>query len=170
MYRSGDLGRLCVNGELEYIGRADEQIKIRGFRVELGDVSARLSAHPALAQTVVHARNDDGAGVQLVAYFSMLDSTQTSPSPQELRAYLRNYLPGYMFPVAYVRIDDFTLTINGKIDRAVLPPPGPANFSTQAYEAPQGDTEKWLAQVWSGLLCIDPVSYTHLTLPTIYSV
>ncbi|KVP94096.1 hypothetical protein WJ96_13140 [Burkholderia ubonensis] len=151
MYRSGDLGRLRANGELEFVGRADEQVKIRGFRVEPGEVATRLAAHPAVGQAVVRARADEEGGVRLVAYFTVHRSFM-APAPETLRAYLGDRLPDYMIPAAYVCVDAFALTLNGKTDYAALPPPAPTDYPVREYELPQDDTETWLAQAWASLL------------------
>ncbi|PPS32334.1 hypothetical protein BVY10_07940 [Pseudomonas amygdali pv. morsprunorum] len=158
MYRSGDLGRLRADGELEFAGRADEQVKIRGFRIELGDIASRLAMHPSIAQSHVIARTEEKGGVRLVAYCRARHSDQLPVSPVALREYLTGYLPGYMVPVAYVQIENFSLTVNGKVDVAKLPPVHSDDYARRLYEPAQGTTEVWLAHTWSELLGVAEVS------------
>ncbi|KPA90317.1 amino acid adenylation enzyme/thioester reductase family protein [Pseudomonas asplenii] len=158
MYRSGDLGRLLDNGELEYAGRADEQVNVRGFRVELGEVSARLAMHPAVGQAHVVALASASGGIRLVAYYRLGQPDEVPPSPIAFREYLSGILPAYMVPVAYVQIAQFPLTVNGKVDVKVLPMPASEDFSRRLYEPAINDTESWLVATWSQLLAVDDIS------------
>ncbi|MER7057943.1 amino acid adenylation domain-containing protein, partial [Streptomyces sp. NPDC000351] len=118
MYRTGDVVRRRTDGELEYVGRSDDQVKVRGFRVELGEVEAALAEHPGVARAAVLARDD-----RLIGYVSARPDGAVRPA--ELAAYLRDRLPDYLVPSAFVLLDVLPLTPNGKLDRAALPVPEP---------------------------------------------
>jgi nonribosomal peptide synthetase DhbF len=122
LYRTGDLARRAGSAGLEYAGRADQQVKLRGFRVELDEVQARIAAHPAVAQCLAMVREDRPGDKRLVAYI-VSDQGSPSPSAAELRAYVAEALPGYMVPSAFVAVQSLPLTPNGKFDRRALPPP-----------------------------------------------
>jgi amino acid adenylation domain-containing protein len=134
-------------GVLEYLGRTDFQVKVRGFRVELGEIEARLAAHPGVREAVVLAPDDAAGGKRLVAYFvgEALES-------EALRAHLSEQLPEYMVPAAFVRLNAFPVTPNGKLDRRALPAPDADAFAAGDHEAPLGETEITLAEIWSELL------------------
>ena len=152
LYRSGDLGRFTADGSIEYLGRNDHQVKIRGFRIELGEIEARLNRHPAVREALVVARTDSPGDPQLVAY--LLAAQAQAPSQLEalLRADLTKALPHYMIPAAFVVLDAFPLTPNGKLDRKALPAPGIDAWALPAYEAPREGIESMLAAVWCELL------------------
>ncbi|HEU4557299.1 MAG TPA: non-ribosomal peptide synthase/polyketide synthase, partial [Longimicrobium sp.] len=152
MYRTGDLSRWLADGTLEYLGRTDFQVKVRGFRVELGEIEARLATHPGVREAVVLALDDGAGGKRLVAYFvgEVLES-------EALRAHLSTQLPEYMVPAAFVRLDAFPVTPNGKLDRGALPAPDADAFAARNYEAPVGETEQALAAIWSELLGVGRV-------------
>ncbi|KER04351.1 photoditritide non-ribosomal peptide synthetase [Photorhabdus temperata] len=154
MYRSGDLARYLPDGDLEFIGRNDQQVKIRGFRVELGEIETRLVEHPAVQEAAVLAL-DDGQSKRLVAYVA---AQVQEGLAARLREYLRAILPDYMIPVAFVRLETFPQTPNGKLDRRALPAPGEDDFVRQIYEAPQGEAEIALAALWRELLGIEQIS------------
>ncbi|KFJ08791.1 D-alanine--poly(phosphoribitol) ligase, subunit 1 [Delftia acidovorans] len=150
LYRTGDLVRWSAQGELEYLGRADQQVKIRGFRIELGEVQSQLLAQPEVREAVVLAREGAG-GARLVAYVSL-----NSPAEDGwLKDRLGQVLPDYMVPSAIVVLDALPLTANGKVDRKALPEPEMA--SAQEYEAPQGELEETLAQIWAEVLGVECV-------------
>ncbi|MEE4149196.1 syringopeptin non-ribosomal peptide synthetase SypC, partial [Pseudomonas viridiflava] len=157
MYRTGDLGRYLPDGNIEYLGRNDDQVKIRGFRIELGEIDARLAKHPAVHEAVVTAREDVPGDKRLVAYYT-LSAGQASVDIDSLRAWLQEQLPAHMIPVAYVRLDAMPLTPNGKLDRKALPAPDADALIRRGYEAPQGETETLLAQIWSDLLSVERIS------------
>ncbi|MEV4435505.1 amino acid adenylation domain-containing protein [Streptomyces sp. NPDC049585] len=150
MYRTGDLARWLPNGEIEYVGRADEQVKIRGFRVELGEIEAVLQQHPAVAQTVVVARDAAGGGKQLVAYAVPAAGPGTGTLAAELRAHAAQRLPDYMVPVAVVLLDELPLTPNGKLDRAGLP--APELTGQAAGRAPRTELEETLCGLFTETL------------------
>ncbi|HEX9936446.1 MAG TPA: amino acid adenylation domain-containing protein [Longimicrobium sp.] len=147
MYRTGDLCRFLSGGTLQYLGRTDFQVKVRGFRVEPGEIEARLAAHPGVREAVVLALDDGSGGKRLVAYFvgEALES-------EALRAHLSADLPEYMVPAAFVRLETLPLNPNGKLDRRALPAPDADAFAARAYEAPVGEVEEALAGIWAELL------------------
>ncbi|MPQ71606.1 MULTISPECIES: syringopeptin non-ribosomal peptide synthetase SypA [unclassified Pseudomonas] len=156
MYRTGDLGRYLPDGNIEYLGRNDDQVKIRGFRIELGEIEARLAKHPAVQEAVVMAREDIPGDKRLVAYYTV-QSMDNEPAIDSLRGWLLGQLPAYMVPVAYVRLDALPLTPNGKLDRKALPAPDGGALISRGYEAPQGETETLIAEIWQTLLGIAQV-------------
>ena len=157
MYRTGDLGRWLADGNIEFLGRNDFQVKIRGFRIELGEIEARLADHAAVREAIVVAREDILGDKRLVAYYTVADTASERVDAEELRSYLTATLPEYMVPAAYVRLTAMPLTPNGKLDRGALPAPDEDAYATVGYEAPQGETEKSLAQIWADLLRLDRV-------------
>ena len=150
MYRSGDLARYQPNGELEVKGRADQQVKIRGFRVEPGEIEARLAEHPAVREAAVLAREDVPGEKRLVAYVSAQPDAVFDSLV--LREHLAWQLPDYMLPAAFVRLDTLPLTPNGKLDRKALPAPAGDDLVHRPYDAPQGEIEQLLVDIWSDLL------------------
>ncbi|MCA1672184.1 MAG: amino acid adenylation domain-containing protein, partial [Actinobacteria bacterium] len=120
MYRTGDLVRWSPEGTLQYLGRADDQVKIRGFRIEPGEIETALLRHPHLAQAAVLARHE-GGHPRLVAY--VVPAASTAPSGSELRSWLKENLPDYMMPSAFITLDELPLTPSGKVDRRALPAP-----------------------------------------------
>ncbi|ERT10192.1 non-ribosomal peptide synthetase, partial [Photorhabdus temperata] len=154
MYRTGDLARYLPDGDLEFLGRNDQQVKIRGFRVELGEIETRLLEYPAVQEAAVLAR-EDGQDKRLVAY---VVAEANDGLVACLREHLSAILPDYMIPAAFVRLDSFPQTPNGKLDRRALPVPGEEAFARQIYEAPQGETEIALAAIWCEVLGIEQIS------------
>ncbi|NJR56670.1 MAG: amino acid adenylation domain-containing protein, partial [Acaryochloris sp. CRU_2_0] len=155
LYRTGDLVRYLPDGNLEYIGRIDNQVKIRGFRIELGEVEAALSQHPAVQQGVVMVR-EDGDFKRLVAYL-VCDPTADLPAIADLRAVLKERLPEYMVPSAFVFLEAFPLTPNGKVDYRVLPVPDITVQVSVGYVAPRTATETLLAQLWTEVLGVEQI-------------
>ncbi len=156
MYRTGDIGRWQQDGTIEYLGRNDHQIKIRGFRIEPGEIEAQLAGYPRIRQAVVIAREDDLDRKRLVAYVVPKDISD-APDPETLSKYLRRMLPEHMIPAAFVVLDRFPLTPNGKLDRRALPIPEINPNSAREYEPPRGAFESSLAQIWQDLLLVDRV-------------
>ncbi|MBC3502493.1 non-ribosomal peptide synthase/polyketide synthase [Pseudomonas sp. SWRI59] len=154
MYRSGDLACWQADGTLRYLGRADQQIKLRGFRVELGEIEARLGACAGIRETAVVVREDVPGDKRLVAYFT---ASEPAPGIAELHQQLQGQLPDYMLPAAYVCLGGLPLTANGKLDRRALPQPGSDAVLNRAFEAPQGEVETTLAAIWAELLKVAQV-------------
>ncbi|WP_051466578.1 non-ribosomal peptide synthetase [Actinomadura oligospora] len=153
LYRTGDRARRRPDGAVEYLGRADHQIKIRGFRVEPGEVEAALAAHPAIGSAVVTGR--DG---RLVAYLVPGDTGAAMPGTAELRAFLARSLPGHLVPAVFVELAGLPLTPNGKLDRAALPAPGLDHPRLAAAPtAPRTPAERVLADIWADLLGLSEV-------------
>ncbi len=153
MYRTGDRVRWLADGTLEYLGRTDFQVKLRGFRIELGEIEAVLAAYPGVRQALVLVREDVPGNPRLVAYFTHLGS---APDTASLRTALKQRLPEYMVPTAFVPLDAFPLTPNGKVDRGALPAPDGAS-SGATYEAPATPTEEQLAAIWAEVLRVEKV-------------
>ncbi|WP_369929407.1 non-ribosomal peptide synthase/polyketide synthase [Xanthomonas sp. NCPPB 2632] len=143
MYRTGDLGRWRADGRMAYLGRDDAQVKLRGYRIETGEIEARLREHPAVDEAVVAVRGDDP---QLVAYLR-----GEAADTVAWRDYLAARLPGYMIPQRFVAVASFALTPTGKIDRHRLPDPAGA-AADRPHEAPVGEIETLMATLWQGLL------------------
>ncbi|AIV74690.1 amino acid adenylation domain protein [Burkholderia pseudomallei] len=168
LYKTGDLARWRTDGSLEYLGRNDFQVKIRGFRIELGEIEAQLAKVAGVREAVVLAReaapdtkrhaasNENSASnsgeKRLVAYYTG-DADATA-----LRAQAAQHLPSYMVPSAYVRLDAWPLTPNGKLDRHALPAPADDAYARAEYEAPQGAKEEALAAIWKDLLPVERIS------------
>jgi acyl carrier protein len=155
LYRTGDLVRCRSDGNLEYLGRLDTQVKVRGFRIEALEVEAMLQRHASIDQAVVVAREDPVIGTCLVAYLIACDGR---PSARELRQFLQDRLPAYMIPAAYVFVDTFPLSGSGKIDRDALPPPEESDRGTaRRLVAPRSPLEKRLAGLWADVLGVGEV-------------
>ena len=149
IYRSGDLGKLLPAGEMVYMGRSDDQVQIRGFRVEPGEVQSQLLTHPSIARAEVIAKTMHHGAVELVAYVVASGNLDVT----ELRTHVASALPHYMVPSAFVFIDEFPLTPNGKIDRRALPEPNQMRPELgAAFVAPRTPTEEILASIWAGVL------------------
>ena len=155
MYRTGDLGRWRDDGTIEYLGRNDGQIKLRGFRLELGEIEARLVQQAGVRQAAVIVREDTPGDRRLVAY--VVAAAGEPCDPAQLRAALAQTLPEYMLPAAFVAIDALPLTPNGKLDRGALPAPEGQGLAQRAYVAPEGEIEVLIAQIWSALLGVERV-------------
>nr|P0DUV4.1 RecName: Full=Malpibaldin synthetase; AltName: Full=Nonribosomal peptide synthetase mpbA; Short=NRPS mpbA [Mortierella alpina]QOW41314.1 malpibaldin synthetase [Mortierella alpina] len=153
MYRTGDLVKYLPDGNLVFMGRNDEQVKIRGFRIELGEIETRLVEHELVTEAVVVALGNEG-DKRLVAYVVAESAKQLAST---LREHISTSLPEYMVPAAFVRLDALPFTANGKLDRRHLPAPDASAFVAQDYEAPRGDIEISLAEMWTDLLKIDQV-------------
>ncbi|WP_395338240.1 amino acid adenylation domain-containing protein [Ningiella sp. W23] len=151
LYRTGDLVRWQADGQLYYLGRNDFQVKLRGFRIELGDIENALLKQEGVKEALVLAQ-ESPAGKHLVAYYRAKERFNSDV----LRQRLSQQLPDYMLPQYLINVAQFPLTANGKIDRSALP--APQLQETQAYEAPQGQTEQALADIWKELLGIERVS------------
>jgi amino acid adenylation domain-containing protein len=154
LYRTGDLARVRHDGCLEFLGRADTQVKLRGFRVELGEVESALLDHPRVRQAALMVREDQPGDRRLVAY--VVAEGLPAPAPGELRAFLKQRLPAYMLPAAFVPLASLPLTPSGKLDRRALPAPEERQAAAE-WVAPRGPAEEALAAIWSGLLKVERV-------------
>ncbi len=157
MYRTGDLVRYLKDGNLEYLGRMDHQIKLRGFRIEPGEIEAALSRHPAVQQCVVAAREDTPGDTRLVAYLVARDE---APKREDLRAHLKAKLPDYMVPSHFVLLDKLPLTPNGKIDRKALPVPEKETADGSGSAPPRTATEEMVAGIWQDVLGLERIGAT----------
>jgi hypothetical protein len=157
LYRTGDLARYLANGEIAYLGRIDEQIKILGHRIEPNEIVAVLDRHPAIEASRVIAHGDVCSEKRLVAY--VVVSPETQPSAADLRSFLEKELPQYMVPAVFVQLESFPLTQNGKVDRAALPAPDSENtLRDEEFTAPRTPVELRLATMLSALLGLKQVS------------
>ena len=154
LYRTGDRVRWTEEGDLEFLGRVDEQVKLRGYRIEPGEVEAALLRHPAVREAAVAARRDrDGPG-RLVAY---VVAEGDAPGTGELRAFLGRSLPEYMLPAAFVALDRLPLTPNGKVDRQALPAPEGRPELEAEYQAPRTGAEEVVCGIWAEVLGVERV-------------
>lgn len=151
LYKTGDSARRLANGDVEYLGRIDQQVKIRGFRIELGEIEATLSECPAVREAVVIAKGSGTGDKRLVAY--VVVERNNPPSFAELRGLLKQNLPDYMLPAAFVAVDALPLTPNGKIDRRALPEPDEDRPGVASlFVPPQNEVEKTLVEIWCDVL------------------
>jgi acyl carrier protein len=151
MYRTGDLGRWLPDGQIEYIGRKDHQVKIRGHRIELGEVEAALRTHELVETVAVIAQQVENDQV-LIAYVVSPEELNVT----DLRDHLALKLPNYMLPGFFVQLAELPLTANGKLDRKALPNPTGIGLGTDAAcVPPENETQKRLVEIWSELLTID---------------
>ena len=158
MYRSGDLGRWRHDGQLEHLGRLDAQLKLRGFRIEPGEIEHRLASHPGVASALVVVREDRKDDARLVAY---VVPRAEMPPAAELREHLRQSLPEHMLPQHYVALSALPLLPNGKTDRAGLPQPSnEARFGTGLQDPPRSPAEIGIAAIWQRLLSVSQISVT----------
>jgi amino acid adenylation domain-containing protein len=156
LYRTGDRGRRLANGDIEFLGRIDNQVKIRGFRIEVGEIEAVLVEHESVREAVVVAREEASKEKRLVAY--VVASEGATPSLTELRAHLKDRLPEYMVPAAFVVLPSFPLSAHGKVNRAALPAPESGRLGVErAYSAPTGPIEEAMAEIWQSLLSVERV-------------
>jgi acyl carrier protein len=161
LYYTGDRGRYRTDGALEYLGRLDHQVKIRGVRIEPGEVEAMMSQYPAIRESAVVARDDvaseeSSGSKRLIAY--IVPNKDRAPSVSELRNFLKDRLPEYMLPSAFVTLEVLPLTPSGKVDRRALPAPDLSGFGAEnAYEAPRTPLEKALVRIWEEVLGLEGV-------------
>ncbi|HEV2149750.1 MAG TPA: amino acid adenylation domain-containing protein, partial [Longimicrobiaceae bacterium] len=153
LYRTGDRVLRRADGALEFVGRSDHQVKVRGYRIEPGEVEARLLEHPEVHEAVVVAREDEPGDKRLVAYYVAPEAIRA----ESLRAHLLERVPEYMAPAAYVCLEEMPLTPNGKLDRRALPAPEGEAYARRGYEAPQGEVEEAVAEIWAEVLRLERV-------------
>ncbi|HEY4903815.1 MAG TPA: amino acid adenylation domain-containing protein [Candidatus Sulfotelmatobacter sp.] len=154
LYKTGDLARYLEDGQIEFVGRRDFQVKIRGFRVELGEIEAALAKHPAVRECIVAAR-EEGNIKRLAAY--VVPAAGATVDAGALRKFLKKQLPEYMVPPDFVRLEEFPLTPNGKVDRKALPAPQPGVVSESGHVAPTNFVEVQLVAMWEEILGKKPV-------------
>jgi amino acid adenylation domain-containing protein len=152
LYRTGDLARWLPDDRIEFLGRIDRQLKLRGHRIEPGEIETAILKHPGFHQAAVAMRQDDGAGPHLVAYVA----GSQPPSDAELRQFVGQSLPDYMIPVRFVFMNQLPLTTSGKVDYGSLPAPERSRGSTETV-APRSQLEREIAQVWQQLLRLDRI-------------
>jgi amino acid adenylation domain-containing protein len=156
MYRTLDRGRWREDGRLDYLGRADAQVKVRGYRIELEEVEQALAAHPAVAEAAAVARGEAGAGSRLVAF--LVSAGGERPSGAELRAWMRERVPEYMLPAAFAWMDALPRTASGKLDRRALPEhEGEGAAPESVYVPPRNEVEARLAEIWAAVLDVERV-------------
>lgn len=149
LYRTGDLAKYAANGTIQFVGRIDQQVKLRGFRIELEEIQARLMQLDGVKDAIVHLWNEEPDHIQLVGY--VIVANHSAPTVSDMRQALQLQLPDYMIPSALVILEAFPLTVNGKIDRAQLPKPE-GNGTLDSYVAPRTPTEEMLVEVWQSVL------------------
>jgi acyl-coenzyme A synthetase/AMP-(fatty) acid ligase len=155
LYKTGDLARYLPDGNIEFLGRIDNQLKIRGFRVELEEIEAAMRRHPEIRQVAVVARQNESNENRIVAYIAA--AGEEAPSSHELRCFLLETLPEYMVPTSFVMLDALPLSPNGKIDRRALPLLDSAKENRTDFVAPRTQVETDLAMIWAELLNIPQV-------------
>ncbi|OKP94480.1 non-ribosomal peptide synthetase [Paenibacillus sp. P32E] len=160
MYRSGDMARYLPDGSIEFLGRADYQVKVRGLRIEVGEIEEVLARHPSVGAAVVLAKQDQTGESILIGYY-----TENGPSNlplDELQDYARSKLPEYMVPTIFIRLDAFPLTSNGKIDRKALPAPDLAlKVSMRDIVQPATETERRMVAIWQRVLQLENLGVTN---------
>jgi amino acid adenylation domain-containing protein len=158
LYRTGDLARYRPDGVLEFLGRRDRQVKLRGYRLEPAEVEAALTRHPAVRAAVAVVRAQPAGYGQLAAY--VVFEPGRSAGTADLRRFLARTLPDYMLPAAIVSLPALPLTANGKVNVNVLPPPGRDNLEHSAFSPPQNDVQQQLAALWEQALGVQPIGIT----------
>jgi pyochelin synthetase len=156
LYRTGDLGRYLPDGNIEFLGREDFQVKVQGYRIELGEIEARLQAYPGVENCVVAVREDDPGEKRLVGYVILTPGTTLDSAA--LRENLRSKLPEYMVPSAFVSLNEFPLTMNGKVNRKALPAPMRVSAAVGSdCDTPRDSLEMQLIQLWEKVLNVRPI-------------
>ena len=157
LYKTGDLTRYLADGNIEFLGRIDQQVKVRGFRIELGEVEAVLDQHTAVRECIVKAREDNPGDKRLVAYVAAAEGETITAN--ELRGFMKERLPDYMVPAAFVLLEALPLTRNGKIDHGQLPPPDwTGSELAESYTVPRTPVEEILTGIWSKVLGVERIS------------
>lgn len=154
LYKTGDLVRYLPGYEIEFLGRIDDQVKVQGQRMELGEITSILIQHPMVNDGIVVAKTEPFGVKRLVSYF--VPALNTDPDKNSLRQFFASKLPSYMIPSIFVKIDRLPLTENGKIDRKLLPEPEDLG-NPSGYVAPRNEDEEILVMLWQNLLDVDKV-------------
>ncbi|MGH3616015.1 MAG: amino acid adenylation domain-containing protein, partial [Pseudonocardia sp.] len=157
MYRTGDVVRWNTRGELEHLGRSDQQVRIRGLRIELGEVEAAVARHRDVVETVAIVSDEDSGRSRLMAYVVLAPGVAPDTASRTLRGFLRQSLPDYMVPSAFVALDALPLSPNGKVDRAALPAPDRWLAAGRDHVAPRTDVERALTEIWAEMLEVERV-------------
>ena len=158
LYKTGDLARYRPDGQIEYLGRIDQQVKLRGYRIELQEIEAAICMHEGIQDAIVLVREDVPGSKRLVGYHVAATEGQP-PGVEELRQFLKDKLPEYMVPSAFVGLDALPFTPGGKVDRRALPAPDQFGHDSETpFIAPRTSTEERLAEIWTGLLRIEEIS------------
>jgi acyl carrier protein len=157
MYRTGDRVRRLAGGELQFLGRIDQQIKLRGYRIELGEIEAALVRHPGVRETAVVLQSTRSGDARLAAYY--VPASEQSPPAAELRVFLRQSLPDFMVPSAFIQLDSLPLNTSGKLDRHALPSVSDdlSEPNAESSAPPRSETEKRLAEIWCEILTLPRV-------------
>lgn len=156
LYRTGDLGRYLPDGNIEFLGRADTQVKVHGYRIELGEIEFALGQHPNVREKVVVVREDHPGVKRLVAY-AVIDGNPEGDFLSELKIFLKTRLPDYMVPAQVIFLEAMPLTANGKVNRGALPAPEVSDLTSQDHVAPTTPEQKVLAEIWQDLLGLEEV-------------
>ncbi|MFL6980100.1 amino acid adenylation domain-containing protein [Bacillus inaquosorum] len=152
LYRTGDLAKRLSNGELEYLGRTDDQVKVRGHRIELGEIQAALLQLPIVKEAAVITRTDEQGQAAVYAY--MVTKDQQAANASEIRTSLKTMLPDFMLPARLIQIDSIPLTVNGKLDQKALPEPDKHDYIADDI-SPRNEIEKVMAEIWEELLDVE---------------
>ena len=152
LYRTGDVARYRATGDIDYLGRSDHQEKVRGVRIEQGEIEAALAAHPAIRQAVVDPRAAAAGDTRLIAWYVGRDDADIPAN--DLRQHLKRMLPDTMIPAQFVAVTALPMTPNGKVDRKALIEPGHERSASLPYEAPRTDWEATLVRLWQDVLKI----------------
>ncbi|CAG1020311.1 hypothetical protein DOJK_00253, partial [Patescibacteria group bacterium] len=155
LYKTGDLARWLDDGNIEFLGRNDFQVKVRGYRIELGEIEAKLEKHTAVLKAAVIAKEDHNGENKLIAYLTLKNGFHLNVS--ELRNFLKQKIPIFMIPSAFVILDNLPITTNGKIDRNALPEPDYQQYSHDEFVAPHNSIEKQLTEIWCNTLDINQI-------------
>jgi acyl carrier protein len=157
LYRTGDVARYEADGNLIFVGRVDQQVKVRGYRIEPGEIEAALRECEGVRQAVATVREDTPGDKRLVAY--LVTDEEQKPATQEIRDHLKMKLPDYMIPASFIFLEELPLLPSGKVDRRALPAPDwMESQQREAYEAPRTMTEEMLAKLWGDVLKLEQVS------------
>ena len=157
LYKTGDLGRYLPDGNVAFVSRADRQVKIRGFRIELGEIESVLNDHPGVRDAVITVQTESALNRRLLAY-AAVQETETTPTTADLRRHLKNHLPDYMIPAAFIILDAIPLTPNGKVNYAALPVPDQIRQKGEvSLVAPRNALEEELEAIWEMVLGVSPI-------------